>query len=243
MQNKPCVHFSENERLKYYDCDFMGRMKLSAILKWSAEIAGRDYTVKGFGHQILWEKEMVFLLSRVTAAIKRYPHEQEDLKVTTWEAGTRGAMYMRKTEIEDSTGEVIISLESGWVLANPVSRHIYKPSHFDFNMPQDKERETFAPMVGKIKYGNMEQIGRREVRLSDLDENGHVYNATYADMASDVIGKDIFSKDIETFRINYVAEAVMGETIELLKSEEDTGLVIIGKVCDKVCFECQYKFK
>lgn len=243
MQNIPCTHFREKERLRFFDCDYLGRMKLSAILKWSSEIAGRDYTVKGFGHEILWKQDMVFLLSRVTCAVKRYPREQENLTVTTWEAGNRGAMFMRKTEIEDDSGEVIISLESGWVLANPVTRHIYKPSHYEFNMPQDKERETFAPKVEKIKYDELELIGTRQVRLSDLDENEHVYNATYADMASDALGKEVFTKDIEIFRINYVSEALYGEEIKLMKHETEDGLVVVGKVNDSVCFECKYKFR
>ena len=92
------IHYTklyEKEPLRFYDCDYKCRMKLSAILKRSAEIAGRDYTLKGFGHEALWEKQMVFLLSRVSARIFNYPHEQSDLTTRTWEHGTKGAMFLR----------------------------------------------------------------------------------------------------------------------------------------------------
>ena len=242
MENTPCTYFSQNEILKFYDCDYLGRMKLSAILKWSSEIAGRDYTLKGFSHERLWKDEMVFLLSRVSVGIKRYPTQQEELKITTWESGTRGAMFMRKTEIEDATGEAIISLESGWILANPLTRHIYKPSHFQHEMPQDTEREIFAEKIGKIKYNELENISTYDIEICSIDANGHLYNSNYADIASNIIGKNNFERVIKNFRINYICEAVLGEKIELYKSENDNEIIVIGKVQDKTCFECIYTY-
>ncbi len=234
--------FEEKEPLRFYDCDYKCRMKLSAILKRSAEIAGRDYTLKGFGHEVLWEKQMVFLLSRVSARIFNYPHEQSDLTTRTWEHGTKGAMFLRATEIVDENNKIAVSLNSGWVLANPVTRHIYKPSHFDFDMPQDFDKPIHSVPLEKIKYTELKLQAQREVRKTDLDANGHVYNAVYADMASDALPKSIYEKDIRNFRINYIAEAVLGDILDLYAQENENSYIIIAFNKDKICFECEFMF-
>ena len=243
MQTDKETIFEEVERLKFYDCDYKGRMKLSAILKVSAEIAGRDYTVKGYTHEKLWEKEMVFLLSRVSVKIFSYPREQDELITRTWENGKKGAMFLRSTEIECENGELAASIQSGWVLANPITRHIYKPSFFFGDMPQNEEKLVFAKEIGKIKYDNIVHVGDREVRITDLDENGHVYNSVYADMVCDSFSQENYEKDIDNFRINYISEAVLGERISLYRQDIENDCVFVGKVGEKLCFECEFIWK
>ncbi len=242
MVNSYNSYYDEKQRVYFYDCDFKGRMKLSSILRRSSEIAGTDYTLKGYGHEILWEKDMVFLLSRVSVKIFSYPHEPDEVTTRTWEGGKKGAMFLRGTEIINN-GELAVSMQSGWVLASPNTRKIYKPSHYDFNMPQDEEREFLAPPIGKISYQELNMLGTRQVRITDLDENGHVYNAVYSDMACDVLPVEQFERDIDVFRINYVSEAVLGDNIEMLGYQEEDRNVIVGKNNGKVCFECEFIWK
>ena len=97
MDNLKCEICSVNERVKFYDCDYKHRMKLSTILKHSAELAGYDYTIKGFSHEFLWEKQMVFLLSRISMKIFNYPKDTDELTISTWECGKKGAVFMRGT--------------------------------------------------------------------------------------------------------------------------------------------------
>jgi acyl-ACP thioesterase len=235
-------HYEENQRVRFYDCDYKGRIKLSSILRRSAEIAGSDYTNKGFQHEMLWEKDMVFLLSRVSVKILRYPRQPDELLIRTWECGKKGAMFMRGTEFINNE-ELVISIQSGWVLASPTTRKIHKPSYYDFNMPQDEEKEIFAEPIGKIGYGELSLLGKRTVRITDLDENGHVYNAVYSDMACDFLPVERYEKDIDNFRINYISEAVLGDEIEIMGYSEEKRNVIVGMNNDKKCFECEFIWK
>ncbi len=235
--------FEVNERVRFFDCDFKGRMRLSSILKYSAEIAGRDYTVKGFTHEFLWKKEMVFLLSRISLKIVRYPQEQEELIVRTWECGKQGALFLRGTEFVDKDGKVVISMVNGWILANPNTRKIYKPNHYEFNMPCIEEKQSIANPIGKIKYNDTKLVGKKLVNISDIDGNGHLYNAFYSDVIMDVLAKSECEKDIDNFRINYVSEAVLNDTIELYSTVLDNTTIIVGKVNEKVCFESEIIYK
>lgn len=235
--------FTRQYRIPFYECDYTKRMKISAILKYTAEIAGLDYTLKGFGHEVLWEKEMVFLLSRISFKVIRYPMQQEIVNVTTWECGKTGALFNRGVDITTPDGEKLISYISGWILANPITRKIYRPSHFGFNMIQDMKRPIEALPISKVTGQNLTLIGKKVVTVSDLDCNGHVYNANYADMVGDVISQQCYEKNVENYRINYINEAKLGETIEIFAEEKNNILSIIGKVNEKTCFEVEYLFK
>lgn len=231
------------DRVKFYECDYMGRMKISTMLKIAAELAGYDYTLKGYGHEILWEQKMVFLLSRISLRINRYPKSQEEMIDSTWECGKKGALFLRGTQMLFENGETAVSMKSGWVLANPITRSIYKPSVYAFNMPQLLDKEILSNDIGKIAYDNLTLVGTRQVRISDLDENGHVYNANYADMAGDVMAKEDYERDVDNFRINYVNEAKLGDIIDLYSEKSENREVIIGMIGDTVCFQTEYIFK
>ena len=237
------AEFTEVYRIPFYECDYTKRMKMSAILKYAAEIAGLDYTLKGFGHEVLWEQQMVFLLSRISFKVLRYPTQQEIINVTTWECGKTGALFNRGVDFTTPYGEKLISYISGWILANPITRKIYRPSHYDFNMPQDVTRPIEALPIGKIISEKLEYIGEKIVTVSDLDCNGHVYNANYADMVGDFILKQDYEREVLNYRINYINEAKIGEKISLFQQKSKNKSIIIGKVDKKPCFEVEYTFK
>lgn len=220
----------------FYDCDHRHRMKLSTILKITAELAGQDYTNKGLGHRFLWDNGYVFLLSRISIRINEFPTEPQLLDTSTWECGKKGAMFMRGYYLK-CNDNILIDGESGWVVANPVTRKIIRPSAFPWKMPQVTDRPTKALPIEKIDETGIEYTGEHMVTLSDLDSNGHVYNANYADMAVNVMPREIYEKDAKNFRINYINEAKFGEKIDLYSCFSDERSVVSGKIGDKPCFE------
>ena len=85
----------ERKRVAFYECDYKERFRLSEVLRLSAEIAGRDYTDKGLSHEYLWQHGMVFLVSKVSFKIYKYPTSQQKLISSTWESGKKGAMLKK----------------------------------------------------------------------------------------------------------------------------------------------------
>lgn len=226
-------------RIKFYDCDINERMKTSALLKIFSEIAGHDYTLKGYTHEYLWEREMVFLLSRVSMHIYELPVNQQHVIVRTWECGKKGAMYLRGSDILARDGRKLVDCLGGWVLVNPNTRKIYRPSHFDGGFPQLTDMPMNAPELVRVSAENAADAGSHIVRYSDLDGNGHVYNATYADIAADVLTKEERAMAYSDMRINYIGEAVEGDRIELSKVSEDKRIAVVGTVNGSVCFETE----
>ncbi|MEG0615526.1 MAG: thioesterase, partial [Oscillospiraceae bacterium] len=97
--NQELLVTTDSFELPFYDCDYVKRAKISTILKITAQIAGKDYTDRGLGHRFLWDEGYVFLLSRISIHIHRYPVEPEKLVTSTWESGRSGAMFMRGYDV------------------------------------------------------------------------------------------------------------------------------------------------
>lgn len=233
----------DTKRAYFYECDYKNRLKISEFLKLSSEVAGHDYTQKGLTHEFLWENNMVFLVSRMSFHIYEYPENQVPIVSSTWEKGKKGAMFLRGFAIKSPDGKLYAEGTAGWILVNPDTRKIIKPALFQYPMPQIMDRETKAVDIGRISCEDAELIGSRHVRISDLDGNGHVYNANYADMATDAFSQHIYEKDVENFRINFVSEAKFGDIISLWGKVDDKKAIIIGKIEDKTCFETEFIFK
>lgn len=208
--------FYRNFYLHFYDCDPKEQAKLSTILKYAAEIAGIDYTSRGYGHQYLWEKGMAFLLSRSNFRIHRMPHADDEILASTWEQGIKGSQFLRDFEFFDKDGALLVSASTTWLLVDPVSRKILRPSAFIGEMPQTPDRLPDCEPAGKLRMPEeREPLGKRKIRYSDLDGNGHVYNGVYGDIVSDFLPTELMRHQIAEFRINYQTEAVLGEELDI----------------------------
>lgn len=243
MLNLP-FGFEKEYHIRFYDCDCNGNIKMSAVLRYLADVAELHYDIKGFGHDLLWEKEMVFLLAGESLRFHRRPRGDEKLTFFTWESKIKGPRYYRDFEIYDEVGKLVVSAGSTWLLANPNTRQILRPSVYDFKPDLHPEKVPDILPVGKLpKDGEKAFLGERLVRFSDLDNNRHVYNATYADMAFDVLPAELAGGEIRDFRINYSSEAVLGDCLSLYRYDmEDGGVVVAGEKSDgSLCFECELK--
>lgn len=214
---------------------------MSALLRYLADIAGIDYTLKGYSHEFLWEHGMVFLIAGESVRIHRMPKANESLTFATWERGIKGPRYFRDFAVLDEQENTIIEASSVWLLANPQTRKILRPDVFDFHMTLHPELTPDVLPVGKLSRGK-ELISAevRTVRYSDMDGNGHVYNAKYADFAYDAMPQKWVERQPVTFRINWDSEATLGDEVSLWFCEEGNTLVCAGKKPDgTLCFECE----
>lgn len=215
-------YFCEVRRLMFSDCDYTKNIKLSSILRFTAEIAGADLYERGISHQHLWDNNMVFLLSRIAVNIDKFPRDKETIEIATWENNQRGATFNRGFKIRDKDGNVNIDAMSAWVLVNPQTRHILRPSAYPYKFNY-KKRDVKAKIRGKLPMDGAQIAGGREIFYSDIDANGHVYNAVYADIACDFAPQEVFDREWKSFQINFIAEAKKGDVLKIhTKMDKDS---------------------
>lgn len=238
--------FAEEIELRFCDCDYKKRFKLSAIMSYMADIAGLSYADKGYSHSWLWENSFVFLLSRVSIHINRTPKSDEKITVNTWERETKGVLFFRDFQFVDEAGLVVIEASTAWVLANPHTRQIVRPSAFTGKVDSHPEKKADVSPPGRIVASNeLVHNGDRVIVYSDIDANGHVYNAIYAAIACDFIDNNLIEKDISDFKINFKQEAKLGEILSISSAhyyDEFEQVYLCGEVGSSLSFECQIGF-
>ncbi|MDR1953469.1 MAG: hypothetical protein LBQ21_03195 [Clostridiales Family XIII bacterium] len=224
----------------FYDADYLHRMKVSAILKEFSQLAGEDYIDRGMSHQFLSEHGGAFLVSRVALRIVRYPTHGQRVTVSTWESEQRGPLFIRAYAMTDEAGNLLAEEESGWLYVEIDTRKIVRPRDFPWLCPTI-DRAT-GIHIERLGTADGERVAEHPVTYSDMDANGHLYNATYGDIITNTLSRAEYERDIAEIYINYVHETKYGDVLCIFRENGADGILLTGKVGDAVCFESRLRF-
>ena len=236
--------YTRQEELVFWDCDREKRMRVAAILSKMAAFAGYDYDARGLTHEMLYDRREVFLLSRIAVRIHDCPRARDVLTITTWENGAKGAHMQRVYEMRDQTGRLRVSIKSDWILVDPITRKILRPSSFTAKPLTTCDKVIDCPEPKKIvlPHEGLEDLGIRRVRWSDLDGNGHLYSGNYGDIVWDALPADLQTQVPKEFYINYSKEATLGEELRLEGLREADTYRMEGLGPEGTCFTAMCVF-
>mgnify|MGYP003815177279 CR=1 FL=1 len=238
----PNGDYYEKIRVEYDECDFMGRPKLSAVLKRFSDIASNDYDRMGFSHDFLFEHGFVYLLTRISVKVSGMSSAGREAELATYERGAKGVQVFRDYYIT-AGGETLLTGKTAWVICDPTSRKILKPETCIKPTPVNFGHEPDCPEPKRIRLPeNPEYAGKRRVVYSDLDANGHVFNAVYADIACDFLPFELLSHNISEFFIDFSREAKIGNELEIYRSIEGDTAVVVGMLDGLPSFETEFHF-
>lgn len=224
-------------QVNFAQCDRNERMRIGSMLTAAAIYAGYDYDARGLTHEVLYQKREVFLLSRMAVHIHRCPQDGDKLAITTWEDGAHGAHLQRHYEFRCPNGELCVSIRSDWILVDPVTRKILRPSNFTARPLTKCPVEIDCPAPKKIAIPEeAEELGMKVVQWSDLDGNGHLFSGRYGDIVWDFLPADLQERVPVEFYINYSREATIGETLRIRGHREGDAYRMEGVGPDGVCF-------
>ena len=235
--------YAVEKTLAFSQCDHTGRCRPASLLRLATDLAGEDYTDRGLPHDLLWSEGCVFLASRIRFRFLKPLRAEQTVLFHTWERGVSGPFCIRDYALRDENGERIAEGSSSWILCDPISRRILRPRQFPHTMQQHEELAIPAVDAEKIALPEqMQPAGARTVRYSDLDGNGHVNNAVYADIACDALPIALFDRGISEFSVNFVHEAKHGDVIDLSVGERDGMHCVAGTVDGTSCFTFAVRF-
>ena len=236
--------YSRQEELTFWDCDREMRVRPAAILSKIGAFGGYHYDALGFPREMLIEKGFVFLLSRTAVKFHRLPLSGEVLTVNTWENGAKGAQVQRVFEMLDETGKLCISAKSDWILADPNTHKMLRPSAFTLRELGTCPKAIDCPEPKKIvlpKEG-LEDLGERKVVWSDLDGNGHLFSGNYGDIVWDYLPADLQILPCAEFAINYSREAKFADVLTIRGIRTEEGYLMEGLGTEGVCFTAKCVF-
>ena len=218
------------------------KLKYSMILRYLQEAAERQLESEELSYKTMRDQGIVFLLTRVNIEIKALPMAGESIGVETWFRALKGAQFVRDVRITGAHGETLVEEESLWITVDPESHKIIRPSAFPFTeIMRPYEGDEVNVPARKIKVADMEnewETKVREVRWSDIDCNGHMNNAVYADLVCDYYPSGLGSQELRYFSISFIGEALEGAEIAIKSAITSSGEAIYeGKCGEKRCFE------
>ena len=243
MERDPRCYYKDVE-IRFCDCDKLKRARIQTALKIMADIAGVAYAARGYTHAWLWEHRSVFLVTRAAVRIRRMPVADETVTVETWETGIKGVQYYRDFGFYDSKGNKIVEGQTAWVVVDPVSHEIQRPSAFPgrFEPIPGRVADTLPPARLKPE-GKYAGQGMRTIVYSDIDGNNHTYNAVYAGIACDFLPGELLEKPLTDFRINFKQEAMLGETLQIKTQLAENYAAVLGELPSAISFEAEFYFR
>ncbi len=213
------------------DVDGNGFCKASALLGHIQEAAAQAAEQGGFGRELTLERYHAFwMLTRVWYRLRRPLRWEERLTIRTWHRGNKGASMYRDYDLFVQ-GELVGECVSVWVLADLENRQLLRIGALSELDGTDGGPLCKEKKLSKLRLPDtLELAGRRRMRYSDMDLNGHVNNTRYADFACDALEMEHLGPDrfLSSMQIGYLAECRPGEDLLLRTAREDGTCYVQG---------------
>ncbi|MCF1752857.1 acyl-[acyl-carrier-protein] thioesterase [Mariniradius sediminis] len=222
--NQPFQYSKEFEVLSF-QVDPKGNLRWASLGDLLQEVAWKHADSRDFG-QALFDKGLVWVLSRFHIEVKKMPRWGDKIRVETAGRGVSKLFALREFSVSDVSGNQLAWAMSAWLLLDINSKRPQRPAAV---LPS----ELFDPIADENIVPSRVEIPliqdhhtRIKVLPSDLDMNNHVNNVSYIRWIEDVALSNEFS--MNSLRINYLAEALCGEAIDIAATKVGNQTFISG---------------
>jgi medium-chain acyl-[acyl-carrier-protein] hydrolase len=110
-------------KIKSYDVDCEQKLKLPSLFNYLQEVAGNQAESIGVGFEVLKQKNLFWVLSRMKIQIHNMPKWNDEIIVYTWPKGIDKLFALRDFEITNNEGKLLISATSCWLLIDTIQKH------------------------------------------------------------------------------------------------------------------------
>lgn len=228
------------------EVDMFDRLKISALMKRQQEIGELHLIEFGTSSDKMRDEQgFAFIFTKMNIKVTRLPKSKENVTLTTWCSGLKGVRFTRNYVLRDEFGLVLTEAKAEVTAIDLNTRKIVRPR--EINGFQDflynEDLENTCPYPEKLTFfSEADKTYSRDVRFSDIDFNGHVNNTVYADISFDALPIKALENAIKGFEINFINEAVLGETVEVSVSSDDAVWCVLGKTDAQDCFAVKLTF-
>ena len=231
--------YCEKTLLLSRDCDLGGLWKPSAILTAMQETAGMHSHILGCGRETLVQKGVVWVLTRCEVQMEKEARMGSRLSIETFPMPLRRWFFPRYFVFRDDAGAQVGAAGTLWVLFDLEKRYMVAPGDVAGAIPDNSDLTPPLGVPGPVPRltGETAASARTPV-YSELDVNGHVNNARYADWLCDALGLEVMREyRVKTMRLSYAAEIRPGQAMELRLTRDGLAYHLTGAHEGKTHFE------
>lgn len=221
-------------------------LKPSALQRYMQQVAREDCDNLGCTYINMRDVNMVFVMTKLAISVEKPIFAYDELTLRTFNNRISGVTFEREFEFFKN-GEKVIHATTQWVIVKYDDRSIVRPKLFPFEIPaHNLDCGSLNLPRNIVPDGEVRDCGTRTVRLSDLDENDHLNNCIYSDIAMDFISeydrKDDYVKEVKIIfrqeaRINDELSISVGEN----RSDNGVNYTVsaYNTTGDKPCFDAE----
>lgn len=205
--------------------DFTLRASVSSMCDLILHAAGRDAHNRGFGIDVLADKNYGWVLSRLCVELDYLPKEYSEFTLHTWIGGYNRLASTRNFTLTDEQGIEFGRAVSQWCMLD-----------FDTRRPVDMTTlvkvhdgtivDCPSPCEAPRRLGAVDgdAITEHRVSYSDIDFNRHMNTMRYIDIIFDSLPIEQLEK-LGALRmdINFVRESLYGDKIALHGEQKEDG--------------------
>lgn len=199
-------------------------MTVPAVVNYfqDTSMAHSEYVGLGFDYLNVYKRTWV--LSAWQIVFDRFARIGEEVSVKTWATQFKGLMAQRNFTMCDKDDNIIAWANSMWVFMDIENKRPAKPSLEDMDryQPQPPLDREFAPRNIEASDASVEEAKEVEVKIMDIDTNGHVNNCKYIEIALNTISLT----QCRQIRVEYKRSAVLGDVMCPKIQKEDDRIVI-----------------
>ncbi len=234
--------YSEQIIVQDSDVDWRGMMRPSALIRYAELFATRHSWAVGLTDDFYKEQQLVYLLAKQAFSFSRLPHRGEKLTIVTVPEQSRRAANKRLTFVEDEAGQEIALVDARWILVDTRENKIVRRPPAEIDNLWNKEVDCELP-VCISKPEQLQSAGCIKAGYSVCDINGHINNACYLDIASDILPMDALKQGpFLSGSIKYHREVPWGEIMEVSYGQTEQGWYVEGLRESKSAFELSFQY-
>lgn len=207
----PPLAYKDEYRVQTLDIDRKKRMTVPALVKIMQETSMQNVMQMKVSAWDLEPWNLSWVLFRKHLKINRFPMIGEKLTVVTYSCGFEKFFTFRDFKVFDAAGEMIAFSASTWLLMDIAERRMARIP--DFILALEPKMPTEAESLPRVKlklpiFGEAQHSKTYQVGWFDLDFNGHLNNAFYAQWMMEALPDAILDDGtLDEFHIFYKLEA------------------------------------
>ena len=207
------------------DTDMYSRIHLGAYVNLLIQASIHSADDMGHGFKDLNEKQLFWVLSRISLNLYQPLKWNERVEVETWAKGLNRLYYLRDYLIRDEHHHIIGKGISGWLAIDLQSKRpkVIKGENarlFEY-LKEKHAMQELPESLDPVKTGD---VFRVKSVYFDIDLNKHVTSTRYVDWMMDTFSPEFHKHHYpQWLSVNYIKETKPLETIRITRNRADEG--------------------